>query len=109
MATAIPLSEPELEVEMTGPRVAGLADDAELLPRLKDLAFDDRGPRRKVRVHVVLVELLVADHDVVAGELLEADPLHLRPAHRDERGAAGGHDVLALVAVAAARGAGAVA
>src|SRR5262245_50229191 len=103
MAAAIPLSEPQLEVEMTGPRIAGLADDAELLSRLKDLALDDRGPRRQVRVHVVLVELLVADHDVVAGELLEAHPLHLRPADCDKRGPAGGHDVLALVAPAAAR------
>ena len=65
--------------------------------------------RREVRVHVVLVKLLVADDDVVAGQLLEAHPLDLCPAHSHLGGAAGGHDVLALVGVAAAGGAEAVA
>src|SRR3954468_5479283 len=109
MAAPVPLAEPELEVEVAGGRVTGLPDDADLLAGLDHRALGDRGARREVRVHVVLVELLVADHDVVAGGALVAHPLDLGAADRHERRAAGGHDVLALVGMAAASGPKAVA
>src|SRR3954453_9963990 len=101
MPAPVPLAEPELEVKVAGGRVTRLPDDPDLLAGLDDLPLRNGGPRRQVRVHVVLVQLLVADHDVVAGEALEAHELDLRAADGDEGRAAGGHDVLALVATAA--------
>src|SRR3954463_12729293 len=109
MAAPVPLAEPELEVKVAGGCVTGLPDDADLLAGLDHRALGDRRARREVRVHVVLVQLLVADHDVVAGGALVAHPLDLGAADRHERRAAGGHDVLALVGMAAASGPKAVA
>src|SRR3954470_11485898 len=109
MAAPVPLAEPELEVEVAGGRVTGLPDDADLLAGLDHRALGDRGAGREVRVHVVLVQLLVADDDVVAGGALVAHPLDLGAADRHERRAAGGHDVLALVGVTGAGSADTVA
>src|SRR5215207_1637399 len=98
-------SGPDLEVQMAGARAAGVADDAEHLAGLDPLASaHDRG-LAQVRVHVAFAGYRVLDHEVVARTGMPSAHRHDAAARRDERRAARGHDVLALVGVAGPAGA----
>ena len=85
--------------------VAGVADLAEVLAGVDGVADLHRGALAQVHVRVVDVRALAVDHDVVARRGMEAAELHLAAAGGDQRRAAGGEHVLALMGVPGAAGA----
>src|SRR5262249_2850745 len=94
---------PHLEVQVAGGGVAGLADDPDRLAGADGVAGLQRRGFGEVRVHEVVRRPLAVDHQVVAGGRLKARVLDPAAGGRDQRGAAGGHHVLALVGVTRAR------
>ena len=64
--TAVPVTAPELEVQVAARRVAGGANAPDPLPGADALADPQGRPALEVRVHVVAGRALAVDHDVVA-------------------------------------------
>lgn len=95
----------EVEVAADGDRVAGLADEADGLTGVDALAAVDQRRPRHVGVEVGAILAFAVDQEVVAVEdRVVAGPQHLAVADRDQRRAAGGDDVEALVGAAAVAG-----
>src|SRR6476469_1864984 len=90
---------------MAADGVARVADDADLVAGHDAVALFEQGGLGEVHVGVVDAGARTVDDDVVAGVALVARVLHGAAAGGDERGSAGGEDVLALVDVARAPGA----
>src|SRR4029078_5439913 len=91
---------PHLEVEVAGGGGAGVADEADWLAGPHDFAGQERRGFGQVRVQEVDRLGAAVHHDVVAGQRLVAGVLDDAAAGGDQRRAAGGHRVLALVGVA---------
>ena len=84
---------------------AGVADVADPLAGHDAVALVDERGALEVHVGVVDVGAVAVDDDVVARARLEGLAAHDAAARGDERRAAGGEDVVALVRVAGAAGA----
>jgi hypothetical protein len=96
-----------LEVEMAadGAGVAGLADGADPLARIDGVATADQGRMGHVGVEVAAALPHAVDEQVVAVEdRVVAAAQDLAATHRNQRGAASGDDVKALMRAAAAAG-----
>src|SRR5262249_54035435 len=93
---------PDLEVKVAGGGVAGVADDPDRLPGADRFAGVQRRRLGQVRVQEVEAGPLAVDNHVVGGRARISGVLDGAAAGCDERRAAGGHRVLALMGVAGA-------
>jgi hypothetical protein len=91
-----------MEVTANRDRVAALADGADPLSLPNPLAPPDQRRPRQMRVEVAAVlAFAVEQQEVAIEDRVVADPQDPTVGDRDQRGAAGGNDVEALVGAAA--------
>src|SRR5262249_6740169 len=96
---------PDLEVEVTGGGVSGLADHADRFAGAHRGAGPQRRRLEQGHGGKVVSRALAVDDEVVARRGLVAGVLHAAAAGGDERGAALRHHVLTLMGVTGAGGA----
>src|SRR4051794_15303372 len=98
LPTLVPAGwRPHLEMEVAAGCVSGLADVADPLSGVDRLALLEEGGRSQMHVDEVLAGRLAVDHEVVPRRALVSGVLDAPAASGDQRRAAGGSHILALV------------